>query len=63
MLTVDTEDDLVCITSQGNLIKTPMDSITTQGRNAGGVNLVNIARPDIVVGTARAAAEEAATEE
>jgi DNA gyrase subunit A len=58
-LSVDERDDLVCTTSQGNLVKMQMTAIPVQGRNATGVRVVNLEGPDVVVGIARAAEEDA----
>ena len=51
-------DDLVVVTSQGTSIKVAVSQITTQGRSAAGVRVVNIDRPDYVVGIGRAAADD-----
>ena len=58
VLSVDERDDLVCTTSQGNLVKMQMTSIPVHGRDATGVRVVNLEPPDVVVGVARAANEE-----
>ncbi len=57
-LSVDERDDLVCTTSQGNLVKMEMTNIPVQGRNATGVRVVNLEPPDVVVALARAANED-----
>jgi DNA gyrase subunit A len=57
VLTVRRRDDLVCITSQGNTIKLRQKEIPVLGKAAMGVHIVNIERPDQVVGVARAAKE------
>ena len=51
-------DDLVCITSQGNTLKLRLAEIATQGKTAMGVRIVNITKPDVVVGVARVVKEE-----
>jgi DNA gyrase subunit A len=51
-------DDLVVVTSQGTSIKVAVSQITTQSRGAAGVRVVNIDRPDYVVGIGRAAADD-----
>ncbi len=61
-LSVSEGDDLVCTTSQGNLVKMQMTDIPVQGRNATGVRVVNLEQPDVVVGVARAANEERGAE-
>ncbi len=55
---VNKRDDLVCITSQGTVIKVKMNAIPVMGKSAQGVRVVNINRPDAVVGVARAARED-----
>jgi DNA gyrase subunit A len=59
VLTAHKKDDLVCITSQGNTIKLRLKEIPVLGKAAVGVHIVNIEKPDQVVGVARAAKEEA----
>lgn len=54
VLSVKKNDDIVCITSQGVAIKISQKKIPSQGRSALGVKIVNINKPDIVVGVARA---------
>ncbi|MEA1910423.1 MAG: DNA topoisomerase (ATP-hydrolyzing) subunit A [Spirochaetota bacterium] len=46
-------DDLVCITSQGNTIKINVAQISVQGKNTQGITVVNLKKPDTVVGVAR----------
>jgi len=57
-LSVGEEDDIVCITSQGNSIKLQVETIPSQGRLARGVILVNIEKPDQLVGVARVVNEK-----
>ncbi|MBN1628212.1 MAG: DNA gyrase subunit A, partial [Thermoleophilia bacterium] len=57
VLSVGEGDDLVCTTSQGNLVKMKMTDIPVHGRSATGVRVVNLEPPDAVVGIARAANE------
>ncbi len=59
VLTVRKRDDLVCITSQGNTIKLRLKEIPVMGKAAFGVHVVNIEKPDMVVGVALAAKETA----
>ncbi len=59
VLSVEKGDDLICITSQGTALKTRLRGIPVQGKQAGGVKIVNIKAPDIVVGLARATKGEA----
>jgi DNA gyrase subunit A len=58
VLSVNPKDDLVCITSQGNALKLSLSGIATLGKAAMGVRIVNITKPDVVVGVARAVKEE-----
>ena len=55
---VHKQDDLVCITSQGTVIKVKMNAIPVLGKTAQGVKVVNINRPDVVVGVARSPKED-----
>ncbi len=58
VLSVSDTDDLVCITSQGNTLKLRLSEVATLGKTAMGVRIVNITRPDVVVGVARVVKEE-----
>jgi DNA gyrase subunit A len=58
VLSVNDKDDLVCITSQGNTLKLRLSEVATLGKTAMGVRIVNITRPDVVVGVARVVKEE-----
>jgi DNA gyrase subunit A len=58
VLSVSDKDDLVCITSQGNTLKLRLSEVATLGKVAMGVRIVNITRPDVVVGVARVVKEE-----
>jgi len=51
-------DDIVAITSKGQLIKIDTKQISEQGRNTSGVRLVKITKPDFVVSIARAPKSE-----
>ena len=42
VLAVKEEDELVCITSQGNTLKLGLKNISVMGKNAQGVRVVNI---------------------
>ena len=53
VVSVSKQDDLVCITSQGNAVKLKLNTIPIMGKMALGVRVVNIAKPDFVVGMAR----------
>lgn len=52
-ISADRSDDLVCITSQGNAVKLKLKEIPVMGKSAQGVRIVNISKPDFVVGMAR----------
>lgn len=51
-------DEIMCITSQGKSIKLLSDEVNVFGRSAQGVRVVNIDRPDFVIGVDRVAREE-----
>jgi DNA gyrase subunit A len=51
-------DEIMCITSQGKSIKLLSDEVNIFGRSAQGVRVVNIDRPDFVIGVDRVAREE-----
>jgi DNA gyrase subunit A len=63
VLSVNPKDDLVCITSQGNTLKVSLAGIATLGKTAMGVRVVNITKPDVVVGIARVVKDEQPAEE
>ncbi|TVR04501.1 MAG: DNA topoisomerase (ATP-hydrolyzing) subunit A [Spirochaetaceae bacterium] len=48
------DDEVIVITSQGSTVKLKVSQITVQSRTASGVRVVNIDRPDYVVGIGRA---------
>lgn len=54
-LAVNDENDLVCITKNGQTIRLHVDTISTQGRNAAGVNVVRLRKNDIIVAIASTA--------
>ena len=58
VLSVNDKDDLVCITSQGNTLKLRLSEVATLGKTAMGVRIVNITKPDVVVGVARVVKDE-----
>jgi DNA gyrase subunit A len=58
VLSVSDKDDLVCITSQGNTLKLRLSEVATLGKTAMGVRIVNITKPDVVVGVACVAKEQ-----
>jgi len=51
-------DDIMCITSQGKSIKLSSDEVNIFGRSAQGVRVVNIERPDFVIGVERVTKDE-----
>jgi DNA gyrase subunit A len=58
VLSVNDKDDLVCITSQGSTLKLRLSEVATLGKTAMGVRILNITRPDVVVGIARVVKED-----
>ncbi|MDR0410206.1 MAG: DNA topoisomerase (ATP-hydrolyzing) subunit A [Spirochaetaceae bacterium] len=58
-VTVKDGEEIMCITSQGKSIKVDVESIRVMGRNAQGVRVVNIERPDFVAGVDRIARDDA----
>ena len=58
VLSVESADDLMCITSQGNALKVRLSEIASMGKNAVGVRIVNIVKPDVVVGVATVVKED-----
>jgi DNA gyrase subunit A len=59
-ITVLDSDDVMVITSQGKTLKVDADSVSVQGKSARGVRVLNIDRPDFVIGLDKVAKEEAA---
>jgi DNA gyrase subunit A len=57
-ITVLDSDDVVVITSQGKTLKMAADSVSIQGKGAKGVRILNIDKPDFVVGMDKVAKEE-----
>ena len=53
VMEVKEEDEMVCITSQGNTLKLACGDISLMGKSALGVRVVNINKPDSVIGVAR----------
>jgi len=54
-------EEIMCITSQGKSIKLQVDTIRVMGRSASGVRVLNIERPDFVVGVDRIVNEDDAS--
>jgi DNA gyrase subunit A len=59
-ITVLDSDDVVVITSQGKTLKLAADSVSIQGKGAKGVRILNIDKPDFVIGLDKVAKEEEA---
>jgi len=57
-LSINIQDDIVCITSQGNTLKLRLTDIPQMGKAAQGVRIVNIDKPDFLVGVARVVQEK-----
>jgi DNA gyrase subunit A len=53
-------DEVVVITSQGKTLKIDAASVSIQGKGAKGVRVLNIEKPDFVIGLDRVAKEEEA---
>ncbi len=58
VLSIKESDEVVGITSRGNTIKFTAESVPIQGKTARGVTLVNIQKPDQLVGVARVIKDE-----
>ena len=58
-LLVHEAEDILLITDDGTVIRTPVESISTLGRNTQGVRLMRVAEGSKVVGVARAEADPA----
>jgi DNA gyrase subunit A len=59
-ITVLDTDDVMVITSQGKTLKIAADSVSIQGKGAKGVRILNIERPDFVIGLDKVAREDEA---
>ncbi|GMO18922.1 MAG: DNA topoisomerase (ATP-hydrolyzing) subunit A [Spirochaetaceae bacterium] len=55
---VHEDEEIMCITSQGKSIKLKVDTIRVMGRSAMGVRILNIEKPDFVVGVDRIVQDE-----
>jgi DNA gyrase subunit A len=60
-VTVLENEQIMCITSQGKSIKLNVDTIRVMGRAAQGVRVLNIEKPDFVVGVDRIVQDETLT--
>jgi DNA gyrase subunit A len=58
LITVADKDEVVCITSQGKTLRVKANAISTMGRAAQGVRILNIERPDILIGIDTVANED-----
>lgn len=58
MRIVQSDEDLMIITSSGTIIRTSMDGINSMGRNTTGVKLINIKEEDAVATVTRVAKSE-----
>jgi DNA gyrase subunit A len=58
LITVTEKDEVVCITSQGKTLRVKASTISTMGRAAQGVRILNIERPDILIGIDTVANED-----
>ena len=58
LIRVEDTDEVVCITSQGKTLRVKANSISTMGRAAQGVRILNIERPDTLIGIDTVAQED-----
>ncbi len=58
VLSVSENDELVCTSSQGTTIRIKVEEISIQGKAASGVKVVNIVKPDFLIGMAKIHKEE-----
>jgi len=59
-ITVSDEHEVVVITSLGKTLKFAADTVSIQGKGAKGVRILNIERPDFVIGLDKVIREETA---
>lgn len=57
-VSVQEDDEVMCITSLGKTLRVPAASISEQGRGAQGVHVLDIKAPDMVIGLDRVQKEE-----
>jgi DNA gyrase subunit A len=55
---VESDKDMMCLTSIGKMIRVDMETIRKAGRNTSGVKVVNVEKKDIVVSMAKCPKEE-----
>jgi DNA gyrase subunit A len=53
VLNVSDNDEVMCISSQGSTIKLDVEGISQQGKNASGVKILNIVKPDFLISIAK----------
>lgn len=58
LITVEDADEVVCITSQGKTLRVKANTISLMGRAAQGVRILNIERPDTLIGIDTVAQED-----
>ncbi len=58
LIAVNDTDEIVCITSQGKTLRVKASGISVMGRAAQGVRILNIERPDILIGLDTVAQED-----
>ncbi|MCQ2603540.1 MAG: DNA topoisomerase (ATP-hydrolyzing) subunit A [Spirochaetia bacterium] len=62
-VSVTEDDEIMCITANGNTVKTKVKSISSQGRTAMGVTVVNVVSPDYIKTLAKVSPDEEIAEE
>ncbi len=58
LITVTDADEVVCITSQGKTLRVAANTISLMGRAAQGVRILNIDKPDMLIGIDSVACED-----
>ncbi len=58
VLNVCDNDELMCISSLGSTIKLDVETISQQGKNASGVRILNIVKPDFLISIAKIKKED-----
>jgi DNA gyrase subunit A len=61
-LTVTDADEIMLLTQQGQMVRTPVKDIREAGRNTQGVKLINLAAPDKLTAIARVVSEKSEDE-
>ena len=57
-MSITDDHDFMCVTLMGQSVRVNASTIPVQGRNTGGVIIVNISSPDHVVSIAKTETEE-----